>query len=98
MPMRPTMLIVMVIASSELAGCARWQQIEKPEIGRPGGIHRGMQPPQERTELPLSRKEVVGKHGPAMLLAADGTECAVTEKRYREVSVGEFVWCGWRRN
>ena len=46
--------------------------------------------------LGLSRKPVSGKEEPATLLARDGSRCIVTEKRFKEVALGEQVTCAWK--
>lgn len=43
----------------------------------------------------LARKCIVDKVAPAYLVAADGSECTVTEKRFRETRVGDMVLCMW---
>jgi hypothetical protein len=44
----------------------------------------------------LERKRVTGKQAPNLLLAHDGTSCAVTEERYRDVEVGDHEVCPWQ--
>lgn len=43
-----------------------------------------------------SRKRVVTKQEPDLLLAEDGTSCRVSQERYREVEVGTDQLCGWQ--
>jgi len=43
----------------------------------------------------MARKVVVGKAAPTSLLAADGTRCIVTAKRYEETKEGDKVTCRW---
>jgi hypothetical protein len=41
-------------------------------------------------------KTVAGKEPPATLIAEDRSRCAVSERRYRETTVGERLLCAWR--
>lgn len=41
-------------------------------------------------------KTVDFKEDPATLLARDGTLCTVTVSKYRNVKLGDRVWCHWR--
>jgi hypothetical protein len=44
----------------------------------------------------LSRKRVVTKQEPDLLLAEDGTSCRVSKDRFREAEVGTDELCGWQ--
>lgn len=44
----------------------------------------------------MDGKQVAAKEPPTILVAYDGTKCAVTEARYRETNVGDEAWCVWR--
>ncbi|HEX6747890.1 MAG TPA: hypothetical protein VF092_11420 [Longimicrobium sp.] len=45
----------------------------------------------------LERKLVTAKREPNQLLAADGSSCLTTAKRYSRTQRGQRVWCVWRR-
>src|SRR5688500_5365239 len=47
-------------------------------------------------ERGLTRKRVVTKQEPNLLLAEDGTSCRVSKDRYREVEVSTDQLCGWQ--
>jgi hypothetical protein len=48
--------------------------------------------------LAMARKSVYGKEAPATVVAADGSRCTITKKRFDEVKEGEKVLCAWRRS
>ena len=54
--------------------------------------------PQGRStpERGIMAKRVTGKQEPNLLLADDGTSCAVTVDRYRDVQLGKYAVCAWR--
>lgn len=45
----------------------------------------------------LGWKVVAEKRDPNLLLAADGTECVVSDERFERVRTGERAFCHWRR-
>ncbi len=45
----------------------------------------------------LLRKVVTAKEDPATLIAADGYRCMTTADRFRDVKIGESIWCAWKR-
>jgi hypothetical protein len=44
----------------------------------------------------FTRKRVITKQEPDLLIAEDATSCRVSEARYREVEVGDEELCGWQ--
>jgi hypothetical protein len=51
----------------------------------------------DTVSLAMARKSVYGKEAPATVVAADGSRCNVTKKRFDEVKEGEKLLCAWRR-
>ena len=92
------MRVLLLVSAMAVLGCSRMQTLQKPGGGSGGG-NRGMPGASATTQgsgTGLARKAVHGKQDPVTLVAADGTRCPVTEKRYRETAIGEVVWCQWR--
>jgi hypothetical protein len=75
-------LILTLASCIQLGGGAPASGVPGPEGGAP---QRG-----------LLRKRVTAKQEPNLLLAADGTSCAVTAERYREINVGDHEGCVWQ--
>jgi len=53
---------------------------------------------REPTNVPgtsTSTKRVKAKEEPATLVADDNARCIVTEQRFRDTSVGDWVACAW---
>ena len=91
--------IVLVVMLS--VGCTSvWTRQRTTDV-RPG---TAKMPGDERTTKPppnpaigtgTSRKRVKAKEEPATLLADDNARCTVTEQRFRDTSVGDWVTCAW---
>lgn len=45
----------------------------------------------------MSRKVVVRKQEPNILVAADRTWCEADPKKFRSAKVGDKVWCVWKQ-
>ena len=43
----------------------------------------------------LSRKQVIAKREPQVLVARDGTRCVTTQARFDRAERGDRVWCLW---
>jgi hypothetical protein len=44
----------------------------------------------------FTRKRVITKQEPDLLIAEDATSCRVSAERYRDVEVGDEELCGWQ--
>ena len=60
---------------------------------QPVGSARGSATASSRTQV--TRREVVAKEEPATLYANDRSHCKVTPDRFKDIAVGERVWCSW---
>ena len=49
------------------------------------------------TQAQWASKKVNGKEDPNVLIAADQMRCTVTVEKYREVALGESVFCAWAK-
>lgn len=47
-------------------------------------------------ERGIIAKRVTGKQDPNLLLADDGTSCAVSAERYADTQIGKYAVCAWR--
>jgi len=68
-----------------LAGGRQVEETPRPTSQGRSTPERGIMP-----------KRVTGKQEPNLLLADDGTSCAVTADRYRDVQIGKYAVCAWR--
>jgi hypothetical protein len=92
--MRALLIVVAMVAF----GC-RNPTLEggRPPIGgRPGEGGRELPPGMRAGQSDLNSKIVKAKEDPNILVADDRTRCTVTEKRYRETTIGESVLCAWK--
>lgn len=94
-PLRYGLVLVVIFA---LASCIRLGgKLDEPRSGVPGAEGTSTSIPRGGTATRgLLRKRVTGKQAPNLLLAHDGTSCAVTAERYREVEVGDHEVCVWQ--
>jgi len=82
-----------------LAACHKSNPLNRPVPGtrgatiQPVGSARGSAAASSRTQL--TRREVVAKEEPATLYANDRSHCKVTPDRFKEITVGDRVWCNW---
>ena len=89
--MKAALLVVLVIGTACIPS-----QNTRPQIGaRPGDGGREMPPAMTAPRSGLTSKKVSGKEDPDVLFAADRTRCTVSVEKYREVSIGESVFCAW---
>ena len=82
-----------------LASCIRLGgKLGEPRAGVPGveGTSTSLPKRGSTPTRGLFRKRVTGKQAPNLLLAHDGTSCAVTAERYRDVEVGDHEVCVWQ--
>ena len=92
--LRYGILLVLIFG---LASCIRLGgKLGEPRSGIPGAEGTTSIPKGGRATHGLFRKRVTGKQAPNLLLAHDGTSCAVTAERYREVEVGDHEVCVWQ--
>lgn len=78
-------------------GCMPPSVLER-NPGRPPGdggreLPQGMAAPRGD----WTSKKVNGKQEPNTLIAADRTSCTVSADKFREVSIGESVFCSWTK-
>jgi hypothetical protein len=84
------------------AACVKPQVISRPDVGGNPGPPTGKIPEvkSDTAIAPsggnLTRKIVRYKEDPLILVADDGTKCAVSEAKYQESKIGSRVWCSWR--
>ena len=78
----------LLIITFSLTSCIR--------LPLPGAEGTSASLPTRDAKPGLLRKRVAGKQDPNLLLAEDGTSCAVTANRYRDVAVGDHVVCVWQ--
>jgi hypothetical protein len=82
-----------------LAACHKSNPLNRPVPGarggtiQPVGSARGSATASSKTQL--TRREVIAKEEPATLYANDRSHCKVTPDRFKEIAVGERVWCNW---
>jgi hypothetical protein len=89
-----TMLVVALVVS---ASCQPPVPYRPPLIGpkTPGDDRQTPAANVSRAASNLAKKKVDAKQDPNVLIAVDATRCTVSEKKYREVSLGEAVSCLW---
>ncbi|HUP90366.1 MAG TPA: hypothetical protein VM100_13500 [Longimicrobiales bacterium] len=71
-----------------LAGCNVLPQPNAPSPGS-GGDNGG-------SNAAFSRKRVVEKVDPNILIAVDRTTCEVGVNKYKNTKVSDNVWCMWK--
>ena len=82
-----------------MSACVGWMPKRRasPDIGGAPSGDRGLPQPMTGTKgAGVSSKAVYGKREPVTIIAQDKTECIVSEKKFRELAVGEKVRCEWR--
>jgi hypothetical protein len=91
------MRMMFVVALVVLAACQPPAPYRPPLIGprTPGDDRQMPVATAARAATHLSSKKVDAKEAPNTLIAVDATRCSVSEKKYREVSLGEAVTCLW---
>jgi hypothetical protein len=89
-----TMLVVALVG---LVACQPPAPYRPPLIGprTPGDDRQMPAANTSRGATNLATKKVDAKENPNVLVAVDATRCTVSEKKYREVSLGESVTCLW---
>jgi hypothetical protein len=95
----PLVLLCLVLASLSAGGCASVRPMSMPNRG---GHPREMpgsaaEPRMTTKELQTYVKVVAGKEPPTTLIAGDGSRCTVTERRYRNIQVGDDALCAWHK-
>ena len=97
--MRSSSLVPLLVTSLLLTSCYRIEKLDRPGVAN--------LPPRPPKTIPTehsgqgqgarpSQKPVYGKEAPTTLLAADGTRCQVSDKKFQETAVGEKIWCVWQ--
>jgi len=82
-----------------LAACHKSNPLTRPVPGtrggtiQPVGSARGSATASSRTQV--TRREVAAKEEPATLYATDRSHCKVPPDRFKDIAVGEKVWCSW---
>jgi hypothetical protein len=95
-PLRHALQVAVALAA---ASCVLpgGQQVDPLSGGQQGETTpRPMPEGRSTPERGIMPKRVTGKQEPNLLLADDGTSCAVTADRYREVQLGKYAVCAWR--
>ena len=85
---RPMVASALLLGGCILPGGQRVEPI-------PGAVGAVVTSPT-RPNRALTRKRVIAKEQPDLLLADDGTSCRVNADRYRDVEVGTDQLCGWQ--
>jgi hypothetical protein len=96
----PLVVACSLLASLSAGSCAPIRPMSMPNRG---GDPREMpgstaEPRTTTRDLPTYLKVVAGKEPPTTLIAHDGSRCTVTERRYRDVQVGDDALCAWRKS
>ena len=97
--MRRSRLVPLLVTPLLLVSCYKIEKLQRPGVAN--------LPPRPPKTIPTERssegqstyptqKPVYGKEAPTTLLAADGTRCQVSEKKFQETTVGEKIWCVWQ--
>lgn len=84
--MRALSAVIVVVM---LSGCLPFHMPFR--IGRSSLLARADSVPRPT----LDHKAVVLKEAPTSLIAADGSRCLVSTKKYSETPIGDRVWCIW---
>jgi hypothetical protein len=88
----------LILASlAAVTGCMPPSVLER-NPGRPPGdggreLPQGMAAPRGD----WASRKVNGKEEPNRLIAADRSSCTVSADKFREVSIGESVFCAWSK-
>ena len=91
-------LLLVAMMTTSVTACSKMQSLRRPGmmVGGDRQLPGTATPSDEREIVGPSKKSVSGKEPKTTLIALDGSRCHVTEKRYRETTIGEKVWCAWQ--
>ena len=89
-------LVVMLTMGCTSIGIGQRTTDVRPGTAKmPGDERTTKQAPTAVVGTGSSKKRVKAKEAPATLVADDNARCTVTDKRFRDTSVGDAVMCAW---